>query len=72
MPDFPIEDVEDAYTYYVLMLGIPESIFWDADVSFLLGVVADKSAYDGWEASERRRIQAKRERRQKQERHRRR
>lgn len=42
--------MEDAYTYYVLLLGIPETIFWDADISFLKGVVADKSAYDGWES----------------------
>lgn len=58
--------MEDAYTYYVMMMGVPESVFWDADLSFLLGVVEDKTAYDAWEASERRRIQAKRERRQSQ------
>lgn len=40
--------MEDAYTYYVLLLGIPEELFWDADISFLLGVVEDKAAYDGW------------------------
>ena len=48
MPDIEIEDIEDAYTYYVLILGIPESIFWYADLSFLLGVVDNKAAYDGW------------------------
>lgn len=40
--------MEDAYTYYVLLLGIPETIFWDSDISFLKGVVENKSAYDGW------------------------
>lgn len=40
--------MEDAYTYYVLLLGIPEELFWNADMSFLLGVVEDKAAYDGW------------------------
>jgi hypothetical protein len=40
--------VEDAYTYYVLMLDIPETIFWDSDLSFLLGVVDNKSAYNTW------------------------
>jgi hypothetical protein len=40
--------VEDYYTYYVLILGIPEDIFWYADYSFLLGVVENKTAYDGW------------------------
>ena len=48
MPDFILEDVEDYYTYYVLILKIPEDIFWYADISFLLGVVENKTAYDGW------------------------
>lgn len=47
-PSFELEDVEDFYTYYVLILEIPEDIFWYADYSFLLGVVENKSAYDGW------------------------
>lgn len=48
MPDFILEDIEDRYTYYVLILKIPEDIFWYADISFLLGVVENKTAYDGW------------------------
>jgi len=48
IPKFVLEDVEDYYTYYVLILEIPEDIFWYADYSFLLGVVANKTAYDGW------------------------
>jgi hypothetical protein len=48
VPDFILEDVEDYYTYYVLILKIPEDIFWYADISFLAGVVANKTAYDGW------------------------
>lgn len=47
-PKFELEDVEDYYTYYVLILEIPEDIFWYADYSFLLGVVENKTAYDGW------------------------
>jgi len=47
-PDFVLEDVEDYYTYFVLVLEIPEDIFWYADYSFLLGVVENKTAYDGW------------------------
>ena len=43
-----LEDVEDYYTYYVLILEIPEDIFWFADYSFLRGVVENKTAYDGW------------------------
>ena len=47
-PKFELEDVEDYYTYYVLILNIPEDVFWFADYSFLLGVVENKSAYDAW------------------------
>jgi hypothetical protein len=47
-PKFKLEDIEDYYTYYVLILGIPENIFWYADYSFVLGVVENKTAYDGW------------------------
>ena len=47
-PEFVLEDIEDYYTYYVLILEIPEDIFWYADYSFLLGVVENKTAYDGW------------------------
>jgi hypothetical protein len=32
----------------VLILEIPEDIFWYADYSFLRGVVENKTAYDGW------------------------
>lgn len=55
--------MEDAYTYYVLLLGIPEELFWDADISFLLGVVENKAAYDGWSnyVARRKREKAKRE-----------
>lgn len=48
MPEFSLEDIEDYYTYYVLILEIPEDVFWYADYSFLLGVVENKAAYDGW------------------------
>lgn len=47
-PKFELQDVEDYYTYYVLILEIPENIFWYADYSFVLGVVENKTAYDGW------------------------
>lgn len=47
-PKFVLEDIEDYYTYYVLILGIPEDIFWYADYAFVLGVVENKSAYDAW------------------------
>jgi hypothetical protein len=43
-----LEDVEDYYTYYVQILEISEDLFWFADISFVLGVVENKVAYDGW------------------------
>lgn len=54
MPDFQIEDVEDAYTYYVMILGVSEELFWNADIAFLRSVVENKSAFDGWKSSEER------------------
>lgn len=47
-PEFELEDVEDYYTYYVHILGISEEIFWFSDISFVLGVVENITAYDGW------------------------
>lgn len=66
-PRFELEDVEDRYTYYVLLLGIPEDVFWYCDVSFVLGVVEDKAAYDGWlnYVQERERKAASKKRRKK-------
>lgn len=43
-----METIEDYYTYYVLILEVPEHIFWYADYAFVLTVVANKTAYDGW------------------------
>lgn len=40
----------DAYTHYVLNLGIPEETFWEADVWFVKAVADNKAAYDGWYA----------------------
>lgn len=34
--------------YYVLIMGIPEEIFWYADFPFLKNVAENKSAYEGW------------------------
>ena len=48
MPSFPMEGVEDYYTYYVQILEVSEDIFWFADISFVQGIVANKNAYDGW------------------------
>lgn len=48
MPEFKLEDLEDYYTYYVLILGISEDVFWNCDISFILSVVENKSAFDGF------------------------
>ena len=32
----------------VLILGISEIIFWDADISFILSVLENKTAYDSY------------------------
>lgn len=48
IPKFEIEDIEDSYTYYVLILGISEDVFWNCDINFILSVVENKSAYDGF------------------------
>lgn len=47
-PKFTLEDIEDYYTFYVLILGIPEDIFWNYDWSFVASVAENKSAYDAW------------------------
>lgn len=31
-----------------MILEISEEMFWFADYSFLLGIVENKTAYDGW------------------------
>lgn len=43
-----MEDVEDWYTYYVVIIGISEELFWNVDISFLKSIEANKSAYDNW------------------------
>jgi hypothetical protein len=43
-----LEGIEDYYTYYVQILEVHEDIFWFADISFVMGIVANKNAYDGW------------------------
>ena len=48
IPKFELEDIEDYYTYYVLILEISEDLFWNADFSFLKTVALNKSAYDSW------------------------
>ncbi|WP_050638478.1 hypothetical protein [Candidatus Stoquefichus sp. SB1] len=48
MPKFELEDIEDYYTYYVQILGISEECFWNMDISFVMSVAENKSAYDSY------------------------
>ncbi len=48
VPEFKLEDVEDYYTYYCLILGLSEKLFWNAELSFMLSVSANKNAYDSF------------------------
>lgn len=51
MPKFKLEDLEDYYTYYVVLIGISEDLFWNSDISSV-GMVADnKNAYENWLAA---------------------
>ena len=51
MPKFKLEDIEDYYTYYVVLIGISEDLFWNSDISSV-GMVADnKTAYENWLAA---------------------
>lgn len=40
--------MEDYYTYYVLILGISEELFWGLDIAALRSIEANKVAYDAW------------------------
>lgn len=43
-----MEDIEDYYTYYVIILGVSEELFWEVDISFLISVLENKLAYDDY------------------------
>jgi hypothetical protein len=36
------------YTYYVMILGISENIFWNADFSFLMSIIVNKLSYENF------------------------
>ena len=46
----------DAYCYYVLILKIPDGIFWAMPVWFVEDVAADQAAYENWVASEKKKM----------------
>lgn len=47
-PKFTLDEIEDYYTYYVLILKIPDHVFWERDLRFLDRIAEDKVAYDAW------------------------
>ena len=53
------ENIEDYYTYYVCILGISERIFWDADISVVKTIAANKGAYEAWLAYKKEKMQQK-------------
>ena len=46
-----MEDLEDRYAYYVMILGLSEDIFWNYDIAFVQWVTSDKAAHDNWAAA---------------------
>lgn len=51
LPKIKLEDIEDIYTYYVMILGISEDIFWNYDISMVRWIAEDKAAYEGYMAA---------------------
>lgn len=43
-----METVEDFYTYYVMILEVPENEFWNSTIGFLERITENKSAFDAW------------------------
>jgi len=40
--------VEDYYTFYVLILGLSEDLFWNSDLVFVHDVAQNKAAFDNY------------------------
>ena len=52
LPRFELETPVDYYVYLVVICGISEDLFWEADYSFLWDVACSKGAFDSWLAGE--------------------
>ena len=63
LPPFKLVEPDDYYVYYVLLLEVPEDLFWDADASFLTAVAESKGAYSEWLAGEQDRLRRQSSRR---------
>lgn len=40
--------MEDYYTFYVLILGLSEDLFWHSDIAFVSDVAQNKAAFDNY------------------------
>ena len=52
LPRIELETPVDYYVYLVVICGISEELFWDADFSFLWDVARSKGAFDSWLSGE--------------------
>lgn len=52
LPRFELETPDDYYVYMVVICGISEELFWNADFSLLWDVARSKGAFDSWLAGE--------------------
>ena len=52
LPRLKLESPDDYYVYMVVICGISENLFWNADFSLLWDVARSKGAFDSWLAGE--------------------
>ena len=48
LPNFELCDLEDYYSYFVLLSKIPLDTFWNEQIPFVEAVAANKNAVDGF------------------------
>jgi len=48
LPKFNLTEIEDFFVYYVMIIGISENLFWNADYHFLQTVVENKQAFENY------------------------
>ena len=46
--EFMIFDVKDCYFWYVIKGNLSEDAFWNLDISFINGILANENAYEQW------------------------
>ena len=52
LPRFELETPVDYYVYLVVICGVSEDLFWDADFSLLWDAARSKGAFDAWLSGE--------------------